>query len=257
MASTFGIDGQVPPAQSGSFVDHVVHFTCETEMDFLILGMRQPQLDDHLDRQWRSDPGERDWLFSNPVGKRRIVACRTATDFDKARAELGNGVDCAKASDSDLPLLIQSSDAMEVWDGAGVHAIDGKTARQIDAKLNRERFGELRELLEEAKSAAKACHYLKVRDDICRHDVDLYLANDWPLEMMPWSVDIPLDWTDARVCHCEGTLIFNEEDEWSCRDLKEQWLEHCGVRSEDALAPEQKEKLVSWLSEAAVVRDGE
>jgi hypothetical protein len=221
---------------------------------FLVVGMSQTELDEHLYHQMRVEAGERRWLFRDPYGDRQIVVCRTSTAFKKARAELQQRFDCAQTFDIDLSFLVETADSLQVWDNADMRRIDEKTARQIDRKLNEERFGEVKQLLESAISARAACHYLALRDAMCAGDVDLFLANDWPLEGMPWSVDIPLDWTDALVCHSEGTLIFNHEGQWGWADLEEHWLEHCGVVSDDALAPDDRAKLAAWLDHAAAWR---
>lgn len=222
-------------------------------MCLLVVGMSQRELDDHLDHQMRVDAGERRWLFHR-YGDRQIVVCRTSTAFKKARAKLQKRIDCAQAFDIDLSLLIETADSLQVWDNADMRQIDEKTARQIDRKLNEKRFGEVKQLLESAISARAACHYLELRDAMCGGDVDLFLANDWPLEEMPWAVDIHLDWTEALVCHSEGTLIFNHEGQWGWADLEEHWLEHCGVVSDDALAPDDRAKLAAWLDHAAAWR---
>lgn len=259
----------------GGFVwTNFVHFTCEynmmkrndkapavpdlskaaDEMSLLVVGMSRPELDDHLDHQMRVDAGERRWLFRDPYGDRQIVVCRTSTAFKKARAELQKRFDCAQASESDLSLLVETADSLQVWDSADMRRIDEKTARQIDRKLNEERFGEVKQLLESAISARAACHFLELRDAMCGGDVDLFLANDWPLEQMPWAVDIHLDWTEALVCHSDGMLIFNHQGQWDWLELEESWREHCGVVSNDALAPDDRAKLAAWLDHAAAWR---
>jgi len=223
-------------------------------MCLLVVGMSQTELDEHLYRQMRVEAGERRWLFRDRYGDRQIVVCRTSTAFKKARAELQQRFDCAQTFESDLSFLVETADSLQVWDSADMRRIDEKTARQIDRKLNGKRFGEVKQLLESAISARAACHYLELRDAMCGGDVDLFLANDWPLEEMPWAVDIHLDWTEALVCHSEGTLIFNHEGQWGWADLEEHWLEHCGVVSDDALAPDDRAKLAAWLDHAAAWR---